>query len=92
MGVPLWVVGHGGGTLIPLAAGLFHPLFTSATLDFWSPDTGRWLTRFYFCDPRKQLTDNETRRTMVEEMDELVCRKAELNHPALALAPLVRRR
>lgn len=91
MGVPLWVVGHADGMLVPLAAGLFHPLFTSATLDFWSPDTGRWLTRFYFCDPNQKFSGDEVKRTMVDQMDELVCRRAELCHPALALAPRLHR-
>ena len=91
MGCPLWIVGHSDQMAVPLAAGLFHPLFTSATLDFWSPNTGRWLTRHYFCDPRVQFTENEVKRTMVEQMDELVCRRAELCHPALGLAPRLHR-
>lgn len=57
MGVPLWVFGWLDGQRTPLAAGLLHPLFVSATLDFWSPATGLHERRLYIHDPRLTAED-----------------------------------
>lgn len=57
MGVPLWVYGWLEGERTAIAAGLFHPLYVSATMDFWTPETGLHEKRLYVHDPR--LTDED---------------------------------
>lgn len=52
MGVPLWVLGWEQQQPITLAMGLMYPLFASASLDVFSPQSGRHLARFYFADGR----------------------------------------
>lgn len=52
MGVPLWVLGWQNRRPITLAMGLYHPLFSSASLDVFSPQSGRHLRRFYLIDHR----------------------------------------
>jgi hypothetical protein len=93
MGVPLWVLAQRGGKRLALAYGLFHPLFTSAQLDFYSPDNNRFLTRMYFIDPRKDegCADRETvNRLMVQQCDELTLRGAQLVDAARPMAPKLR--
>jgi hypothetical protein len=60
MGVPLWVYGWLDGERTAIAAGLFHPLYVSATLDFWAPESGLHERRLYIFDPR--LTDEELKQ------------------------------
>jgi hypothetical protein len=93
MGVPLWVVSRRDGKPLPLAYGLFHPLFTSAQLDFYNPDNGRYLSRMYFIDPRQDgghASRNTVNRLMVEQSDELVLRGADLVIDARPMAPKLR--
>lgn len=52
MGVPLWVYGWRENERVAIAAGLFHPLFTSTTLDVWNTDDGQHAERLYVADPR----------------------------------------
>lgn len=52
MGVPLWLLGWENHAPITLAAGLFHPLFCSASLDVFSPESAEHLSRIYQIDHR----------------------------------------
>ncbi len=93
MGVPLWVIGQRGNTSVALAFGLYHPLFTSAQLDFYNPDNHRFLSRMYFIDPAESggVASRETiARLMSEQTDELRLRGAHLHVDAEGFAPKLR--
>lgn len=95
MGVPLWVLGWENHGPITLAMGLFHPLFCSASLDVFSPQSGERLIRLYVVDhrvPEDELTPDyvEWKRHVdnveLEELDALLMRSKPRLAPAWPLS------
>lgn len=92
MGVPLWVYGWDGDERIAIAGGLFHPLFTSATLDVWNTADGRHAERLYVADPRDSESGRPLQLRRMEQMARLEASGGHLplpkppTRPSLSLA------